>query len=230
VELSVAPDVRLPSPAADAAAPDAAQALQAELRKKEIKRQADTVRPLDSWERYRALNDAMDEVFERIDVSNRELRFALILMGSLNTAAALAATRRELISFLPAPIKVVAAAVLVVYAGVAGYFLLQAINGLQPRHFRPRLGDWSAESGDYPVGIRYFEDVVARDAHNYWNAWRDVRLSQINAELAVQVHSLCLSANAKRLGLRRLFGGLRVMALLLGCVLLLIAIGAWRAQ
>jgi len=203
-------------------------AIQAELRKKALKRQADAFRPLDSWEQYRALNDAMDEAFERIDMNNRETRFALILMGALNAAAALTATRRDLVAALPPGPHAAAAILLGVYALVAGYFLLQAINGLQPRHFRPRLGSWREDSDDYPMGVRYFEDVVGRDAQAYWKAWREVRMSQINAELAIQVHSLCLKANVKRIGLKRLFGGLRVMAMLVGCLLALVASAAWQ--
>lgn len=207
---------------------EADAALHAELRKREVKRQADARRPLDSWERYRALNDAMDEAFERIDMNNRETRFALIFMGALNAATALTATRKELIVALSPGRRMAAGVLLAIYAACAGYFLLQAINGLQPRHFRPRLGDWAPDGDDYPMGIRYFEDVVARDAQGYWKAWQDVRMSQINAEIAIQVHSLCLKANVKQFGLRRLFSGLRVMAVLVGCLLALVASAAWK--
>ncbi len=49
------------------------------VRKKEIRRQLEAARPLDSWERYRALNDATDEAYDLIDIRNREARFALIV-------------------------------------------------------------------------------------------------------------------------------------------------------
>ena len=207
---------------------DADATIQAELRKKELKRQADAMRPLDAWERYRALNDAMDEAFERIDMNNRETRFALILMGALNAAAALMATRRDMLTALPPERQAVAAIVLGVYAAVAGYFLLQAINGLQPRQFRPRLARWPTDSEDFPMGVRYFEDVIQRDVEDYWKAWSDVRTGQINAELAIQVHSLCLKASVKRVGLLRLFKGLRVMAVLVGALFILILSAAWK--
>ena len=214
------------STAPDPAAADAA--IQAELRKKDLKRQADALRPLDAWERYRALNDAMDEAFERIDMNNRETRFALILMGALNAAAALMATRREMITSLRPGPQALAAILLGVYFAVAGYFLIMAINGLQPRQFRPRLGAWPVDRDDYPMGVRYFEDVVLRDAEAYWRAWSDVRMSQINAELAIQVHSLCLKASVKRVGLIKLFKGLRVMAALVGVLLVLMLSTAWK--
>ena len=54
------------------------------LKKKDFKRLFDPTRELDGWERYRALIDASDEAYDLIDISNREARFALIVMGALN--------------------------------------------------------------------------------------------------------------------------------------------------
>ena len=55
----------------------------------------DPAQPLAPWELYRALNDAMDEAYELFDLSNREVRFALILIGGLNGALVLAAVRTD---------------------------------------------------------------------------------------------------------------------------------------
>ena len=54
------------------------------LRKKDLKRLHDSTRPLDSWERYRALVDSLEEAYDLVDIGNREARFALIVMGALN--------------------------------------------------------------------------------------------------------------------------------------------------
>jgi hypothetical protein len=197
------------------------------LRKRELKSRADAARPLDSWERYRALNDAMDEVYELIDIQNREARFALILMGGLNAAVMLATTRADLLTSLPASSKAVVASLLCVYGVFAFSLMLKAVDALRPGHFRPRLEDWSRDSEDYPKGVRYFEDVIERDASGYWEAWREVRLAQLNAELAVQVHSLCRTTNLKRLALRRLYSGLRVMTFLLAGLAALFVVSAW---
>src|ERR1041384_6092594 len=66
----------------------AVQLAEAELkaRKREIrelKRQIEG-RPLDSWERYRALRDVLGQSYDLIEISNREARLALMLMGALN--------------------------------------------------------------------------------------------------------------------------------------------------
>lgn len=184
--------------------------------------------PIDSWERYRALNATMDEVYEVIDLNNREARFALILMGGLNAAAVIAATRTEFLPALPPERRMWVIAVMTVYAVVALFYMLQAVTALRPGHFRPRLGDWPKDAPDYPKGVRYFEDVISRDPLEYWKAWSEVSMTQLNAELAVQVHSLCKKADIRRRGLHRLYDGLRLMTVLLGLLVLVFVFSAWR--
>jgi hypothetical protein len=115
-----------------------------------------------------------------------------------------------------------------VYAVVAVFFVLEAIQALRPGRFRPNLAGWSPHSEDYPQGVRYFEDVIQRDVAAHWRAWRDVRVDQLNAELAVQLHSLCTKNQAKRTSLRRLYGGLQLMTLLLTTVVAMLIYGAWN--
>ena len=68
--------------------------------RKEKKRLYDAERTLEEWERYRALVDANDEAFEQIDVTNREARFALILMGALNAVVLVLLTRADALDAL----------------------------------------------------------------------------------------------------------------------------------
>ena len=108
---------------------------------------------------------------------------------------------------------------LIGYAVLLLYFILQAIEALHPGRFRPSLKDWPADSPDFPIGVRYYEDVIKRTAAEHWAAWQHVRLSQLNAELAMQLHGLALKNDAKHRAVRRLFIGLRAMAFMLGAVL-----------
>ena len=197
------------------------------LRKKDIKRMLDMSRPLDAWERYRALNDATDEAYEVIDISNREARFALILMGGLNAVVVLAATRADLLASLDTRQRAWAAILLAIYGVIAVYFLLQAIEALRPGKFRPHLGDWPERAEDFPKGIRYYEDVIERDVRSHWQAWREVQIGQLNAELAIQLHSMCIKSNIKRIALRRLYAGLRVMTLLVAGLIALFVYATW---
>jgi hypothetical protein len=197
------------------------------LSKKELKRLFGETRPLDSWERYRALNDAIDEAYEVTDISNREARFALLVMGVLNAFVVVGASRRELIGTLDPTQRAVAGGLLCIYAVSAVYFLFQAIEVLRPGRFRPKLDAWQSADTDVPAGVRYYEDVIERDVHSLWQAWSQVRVGQLNAELAVQLHSLSFKSNLKRIALTRLFTGLRIMVLLVVALMTVFIYAAW---
>jgi len=184
-------------------------------------------RPLNAWEQYRALNDALDEVYEVIGISNREARFALLVMGILNAFVVIAASRPEVVGALGGLVRAGAGLLLGIYAVTAVYFLFQAIEALRPGQFRPRTEDWSAERSATPIGIRYYEDVIARDVQAHRQAWQEVELDQLNSELAIQHHSLCLKSNVKRGALLRLFAGLRVMTLLVTGLMILFVSAIW---
>lgn len=197
------------------------------LLRREMKRLADVNRPLDSWERYRALNDSLDEAYEQIDLGNREARFALILMGGLNAALIVLATRTDVPQSLTAIQRNWVFGLLLVYVIVAVRFLLQAIEALRPGKFRPQLGTWATDSEDFPRGVRYYEDVIERDAEAHWRAWQEVRIGQLNAELAVQFHSLCQKNEHRHLAVRRLYAGLRLMTMLLAGLAGMLVCFAW---
>jgi uncharacterized protein YjiK len=193
--------------------------------KKEAKIQAESVRSLDPWERYRALVDALEEAMDLVELADRKARFALVIMGALNVAFFFLATRSNLVEYLPGWLRPFLGFYLVVYAGVALFFFLEAIESLRPRSFRPHM-PYPGEAGPdhYPEGLRYFEDVVSRDVEAYRRAWRELRFGQLNAELAVQNHIIARINLDKYSSLRRLYGGLRVLTILAGGMLALLAL------
>ena len=184
----------------------------------------DGSRPLGAWELYRALNDALDEGHDQFELSNRDARLALLLMGGLNAALVVLASQSSLGAGLSAVERQIEGGVIALYALFAIAFLLQAIDALGPKQFRPRFDKWQSERGDLPCGVRYFEDVVERETAAHWQAWRGVALEQLNAELAVQQHSLCLKNQERKIALRRLYRSLRHMAIVFSAILLLFAI------
>lgn len=196
-------------------------------RPRKTKRPATAARQLDGWERYRALNDAMDEAYEIIDIANREARFALLVMGVLNAFVLIAASRADIVGAFAGNERMAAGGLLVVYAVTAVYFLYQAIGVLHPGRFRPKMGEWTPVNGDFPKGVRYYEDVVDRDVWSHYRAWCDVELGQLNAELAVQFHGLCFKSQVKRVAVSRLFVGLRVMTLLVASLMVLVLYVVW---
>jgi hypothetical protein len=215
-----------PSIALDTA-PTSAEDQEARELRRELKRLADVNRPLDSWERYRALNDSLDEAYEQIDLGNREARFALILMGGLNAALIVLATGTDLPQSFSQAQRNWVFGLLLLYVVVAVRFLLQAIDALRPGKFRPQLGTWPSDSEDFPRGVRYYEDVIERDTEAHWRAWQEVRIGQLNAELAVQFHSLCQKNEHRHLAVRRLYAGLRLMTILLAGLAGMLVCFAW---
>lgn len=194
-------------------------------RKKEARILADSVRALDPWERYRALVDSLEEAMDLVELADRKARFALVIMGALNIAFFFLATRSEIVEYLPLWLRPFLGFYLLVYAGVALFFFLEAIEALRPRRFRPHVpypGDGGPQH--YPEGLRYYEDIVLRDLEAYRSAWRDVRFGQLNAELAVQNHVMARINLDKYRSLRRLYGGLRVLTILAGGLLAMLAL------
>jgi len=188
----------------------------------------DGARPLGAWELYRALNDSLDEGRDQFDLSNRDVRLALILMGGLNAAVVIFASQSNLRS-LSSTQQQIEFGVMALYALFAIVFLLQAIDTLRPAtHYHPNFDRWPATRSDHPAGVRYFEDVVLRDTEAHWQAWKELSLEKLNAELAVQLHSLCLKNQARKLALRKLFHSLRIMTVVFSAIVLLFAVFTLR--
>jgi uncharacterized protein YjiK len=188
--------------------------------KKEAKLRADPTRALDAWERYRALVDSLEEAMDLVELADRKARFALVIMGALNVAFFFVATRTDLVTDLPARLRPFLAAYLLVYAAVALFFFLEAIEALRPRRFRPHL-PYPGEAGPdhHPEGLRFYEDAVLRDLEAYRRAWREVNFGRLNAELAVQNHIVARINQDKYRSLGRLYGGLRVLTVMAGGLL-----------
>ena len=191
---------------------------------RKLREKLDDSRTLTPSELYRALNDALKEGYDLFDLSNREARFALILMGGLNAALVIAATQTSLGAMLSPLERQIEGSVIGIYAVFALGFMLQAVQALRPGQYRPQLKNWSRERGDYPRGVRYFEDVVTRNTEEHWEVWRTVTVRELNAELAIQVHSLSLKNNVRKKALRRLYNSLRIMTVVLSLILILFII------
>ena len=191
---------------------------------RKLRDKLDDSRTLTPSELYRALNDALKEGYDLFDLSNREARFALILMGGLNAALVIAATQTSLGAMLSPLERQIEGSVIGIYAVFALGFMLQAVQALRPGQYRPKLENWSRERADYPRGVRYFEDVVTRNTEEHWEAWRTITVRELNAELAIQVHSLSLKNNVRKKALRRLYNSLRIMTVVLSLILILFII------
>ena len=209
-----------PPPAALIEPPKAGKKLKVDrfpskLSKKQKKALKDAHRPLDSWERYRALTDVLDEAIDLVDLADHKARFALVIMAALNVVLFFVAVRTDLVSDIPRVFQPFLGVYVLIYALVALYFFLQAIESLRPRKSQPQVSPVT-QTGieEFPLGIRFYEDILRRDVEDYKRAWKDVHIGQLNAELAVQSHALAGINRAKYNALRRLYSGLKLMTLL----------------
>src|SRR5690349_6981709 len=221
--IPLTPAAVRPIPPSVDSAPVGIGANPADARRLKWENKMDGTRPLGAWELYRALNDALDEGHDQFDLSNRDARLALLLMGGLNAALIIFASQTNLRAWTDVQ-RQIEFGVIAVYALFAIAFLLQAIDTLRPGHYMPNYSHWPDARGDHPKGLRYFEDVVLRDTEAHWQAWKHVSLEQLNAELAAQLHSLCLKNQARKTALRGLYRNLRNMTIVFSAILLLFAI------
>jgi uncharacterized protein YjiK len=225
------PPTPRPSPAAGAeivalpASPDRASRKAAKVGKKERKLLKDAHRPLESWERYRALSDVLDEALDLVDLADHKARFALVIMGALNALLFIMASQTDVFDAIPIGWRPVMGAVIVIYALIAVYFVIQAIESLRPRKKQPTVR-YASETGleEFPVGLRFYEDILSRDLEAYRRAWRELRIGQLNAEMAVQAHALAQINKAKYAALSRLYFGLQLMTVM---AVLLLAVGSY---
>ncbi|HEY7923569.1 MAG TPA: hypothetical protein VII62_10350, partial [Vicinamibacteria bacterium] len=105
--------------------------------RKDAKLLLEASRPLDPWERYRALVDAFEQGIDLAEMADRKVRFALLVMASLNVAVFALTTRSELLGLGPLQLRGWLGAYLLVYAIVAVYFFVHAVDALRPRAATP---------------------------------------------------------------------------------------------
>jgi uncharacterized protein YjiK len=192
------------------------------LGKKQKKLLKDVHRPLDSWEKYRALTDALDEALELVDLGDHKARFALIISGALNVFLYALGASTDVFDNVPERFRFAMMIMAGLYAVLAIYNLIQAIESLRPRRAQPYV-HYSADTGgyeEYPLGLRFYADVLGRDMEAYRQAWRDVRIGQLNNEVAVQLHALSAIIRAKFAALDRLYRGLQLMVVFAVALLL----------
>ena len=189
-------------------------------RQKELDRFTET-RPLDPWERYRALADHVDHLLDVTELADRKTRFALVILGALNAVNVLIAIRAPQIdadglnhSF----IQVYVAG----YVIISLYFFVYAIMAL-----RPRSQETDGASAQHePTGMKLLAGAPDADAEAYYDTWRQAELSQINRELAMRSHLLARAHTETFQALRRVYQGLLVLVGLTAVLALFIGLRA----
>ena len=189
-------------------------------KKKEFKRAG-------PWERYKALLDAVKESQDLVDLADHKARFALLIMGALNAAIIIIGTRSDLLSGLPPNLTLWLYTYFGVYAIIAIYFLVQAIESLRPRSIPDIALRGTVSEKEESLGLRFFVDALRYDTPTYLKAWQSVRVSQLNAELATQLHTLARINKAKYNAVAKLYLGLQAITVLTAGLLVALGVAAW---
>lgn len=189
-------------------------------RQKELERFAET-RPLDPWERYRALADHVDHLLDVTELADRKTRFALVILGALNAVNVLIAIRAPQIDadgLNHTFIQVYVAG----YVIISLYFFVYAILALRPRAGRMhRTGEMRAQGG--VPGLRLMDDILATDIDEYYELWRTAEVGQLDREMALQAY-LMARANAEKFrAVHRVFHGLLLLVGLTALLVMIIA-------
>lgn len=180
---------------------------------------ADAERPPATFERFKILMDVADEGRRIVDLVDHKARYGLLIVGVLN-AVVILVERGSTFDHLPSHLKPWVTAVLVLYAAATFFCALAAINCLRPRRLhsaelmasQPKT---SPASGSYgPRGVLYWESIAAAELGAYRQAWGEVSMGEINAEMVLILHRLGRLVKAKYAALGQLYAGLTVLAFL----------------
>jgi hypothetical protein len=193
------------------------------------KHQEDQVRLIDGWEQYRALWDGIDFKRQIINMGDKKVRFALVIMGALNAILLLVLTRGPVLRALPPSARVALIILLVIYGLVTFGFVIHTIEALRPRP-EARVTDndqWLAREGvgvaangaPPPMGLMIHGNDLHRSFDEERRLWSKARISEINAELILfnRSSSMVLTRQMKELG--KVYHGLKVLTVLAALIL-----------
>lgn len=175
----------------------------AERQRRKAMERNDDSRTLDSWERYRALNDHCKNLLDVTELCDRKARFALVILGGVNALNLILVTRAGMLEPLQR-----GSAWAVAYTGcyvlLSLAVLLHAVSAL-----KPRPDQVPPTSGLTPVQLLYGGEN--RTLEDYCARWSDLRIGDVNQELAFAAF-MRTRANALKLrSLSRVYMGLYVL-------------------
>lgn len=176
-----------------------------------LRRRLDEDRTLEPWERYRALDDTLDHLIEILDAGDHKARFALIILGALNTANFVVATRPELLTGRPLAIEGWIVAYIALYAVFSVWLFRQAIGALKPNI--PE--GWTVKevrSAGVP-GVRFMDTMLAAGGDAYDAGWSQMTLRRLNREMTIMIRVSARMLAAKYVCLDRLFRGLEYLTI-----------------
>ncbi|MCE9602805.1 MAG: hypothetical protein K8S21_11430 [Gemmatimonadetes bacterium] len=208
--------------------PEPAKDKDAKKREKEAKRLEAERGPLEPAFRYKAILNALEAGQDMIELADRKARFALVIISVLN-AVALVVVVRGGDSFIPrfGVWGTVTHAEIVAYVLVTIYYIFQAIEALRPRGSGPTTDALPTAGGaGESMRVLFHGDIVRRDRAAFRKVWDELRMDNLNTELADQLHTIARINQDKYAALAKLYRGVTIMTAFLTATLVTIA--AWN--
>jgi hypothetical protein len=169
---------------------------------------------LDPWERYRVLLDLLEMYNDISEMADRKTRFALVILGAVNTVNVLIVARPEI--FFPSN-RVSGPWVgiyLLTYVGISLFLFMQAIGALKPRvSTLLNLGSGEKDQGRV-VGLRFISHIRNTEFEEYYEEWKTAQFSDVNREIALSIKMVAEVVTEKYRALHRLYSGLMILVIL----------------
>ena len=194
-------------------------------RKREARLRRDAERPPDSFERFRMLVDVVSQGRHVVDLVDHKARYALVVIGVLNTGVILLISRLHVLSGMAPGTKSWLIGCTIAYAALTFLFVYYAVDCMRPRRLRYAQvmvahGDGNEPSTRHaPRGILFWETIAGYELDAYRRAWGSIRMEQLDAEAVVIAHQQARLIRAKYVVLGRLYFGLTVLIVLAGVLL-----------
>lgn len=202
------------------------------------KRRRDQQRHLRAWEQYRALWDGVDFKRQLLNMGDKKVRFALVIMGAANAVLFVVMSRDPMLHLLPAYARAGIAALLIVYAVTTFLFMRHAIEALRPapEAIHEDAGEW--EQRELARGIvdhaRHAGFIIRGPLANLTfederRLWSRARLSDVNAELILFNRASSVLLWRQTAQLRKVYQDLKTLVILTATILaVIVSASVWR--
>ena len=160
---------------------------------------------LDPWERYRVLLDLLEMYNDISEMADRKTRFALVILGAVNTVNVLIVARPEIFFGSNKVSGPWVGVYLLTYVGISLFLFMQAIGALKPR-ISTLLDQLGTADPDHAgvVGLQFISHIRNTDFESYYDEWKTAQFSDVNREIALSIKMVAEVVTEKYRALHRL--------------------------
>ncbi len=196
---------------------------------KELRRHAeDQDRLIDGWEQYRALWDGIDFKRQLINMGDKKVRLALVIMGAVNAGILIVITRGRVLDSIPEGLRVWLASLVAIYALVSFVMVAHCVEALRPRpeakitdreEWRVREESSEFVAGEARPGLMIRGPDLKLSYEEERRLWRSATLTDVNGELILFNRSSSVILMGQLTCLHKVYLELKLLVLLAAVIL-----------